>query len=240
VIEARTLGLDHPRVLGAFVTALSAGVAFVWVESNTRAPMLPLSVFRTPNFTPAVLYGITVNLTYYGTVFLLSLYLQRVRGYSALESGLAYLPLTATFFGINLLSGWLVARIGSRWPMVVGALVDAVGFALLWRLDASSSYAEMLPAFTLIPLGMGLGVPAMTTAVLSSADSQTAGTSAGVLNAARQAAGAIGVATFGALVGDDSAHFVAGMRSAATIAMALLVVAALVAHRGVRGGGRAR
>jgi DHA2 family methylenomycin A resistance protein-like MFS transporter len=195
--------------------------------------MLPLKFFRAPGFSVAVVYGVIVNLTYYGIVFLLSLYLQRVHGYSALRTGLAYLPLTATFFGINVLSGWLVGRIGARWPMVLGALIDAVGFLLFLPLDAHSAYLLMLPAFALLPCGMGLGVPAMTTTVLSAVDKQASGTASGVLNAARQAAGAIGVALFGSLAGDNNAQVVSGLHSSAWIALGLLLLAAALAFRGI-------
>ena len=123
--------------------------------------MLPLNFFSKPGFSPAVGYGVMVNLTYYGIVFVLSLYLQRVQGYSALRTGLAYLPLTATFFGVNVLSGWLIGVIGARPLMVIGALIDAGGFALLLLLDAQSSYWLMLPAFALLS-----GKPAATETIL--------------------------------------------------------------------------
>jgi DHA2 family methylenomycin A resistance protein-like MFS transporter len=148
-----------------------------------------------------------------------------VHGYSALETGLAYLPLTATFFLINILSGWLVGRIGPRKPMWIGALIDACGFALLLPLTAASTYWRMAPAFALIPAGMGLGVPAMTTTVLASVEKSASGVAAGVLNACRQAAGVIGVALFGALAGDGRDHVVAGMRIAAGASLGLLLMA---------------
>lgn len=233
VIEAKPLGWTHPLVVAcAALTAVTAPL-FVWVERRCRAPMLPLRFFKAPGFSVAVAYGMIVNLTYYGMVFLLSLYLQRVHGYSALRTGLAYLPLTATFFGVNVFSGWLVGRIGARWPMVLGALIDAAGFALLLALDANSPYLLMLPAFALLPAGMGLGVPAMTTSVLSAVEKHAAGTASGVLNAARQAAGAIGVALFGALAGDSHARIVHGLHRSAWIAIGLLLLAALLAMRGM-------
>jgi len=154
-----------------------------------------------------------------------------VHGYGPLQTGMAYLPLTASFFGVNIFSGWLVGRIGPRWPMTFGALLDALGFALLLRLDHESSYGQMLPAFALIPAGMGLGVPAMTISVLHSVDNRWAGTAAAVLNAARQAAGAIGVAAFGALASGDDARVVSGLHGAALLSIALLLLAALTSFR---------
>ncbi|GLQ88413.1 MFS transporter [Dyella flagellata] len=233
VIEAKPLGWTHPLVLACVGMALLAAPLFVYVESRCTVPMLPLKFFRAPGFSVAVAYGVIVNLSYYGIVFLLSLYLQQVHGYSALRTGLAYLPLTATFFGVNVFSGWLVGRSGARLPMVLGALIDGAGFALLLLLDAGSPYLLMLPAFALLPCGMGLGVPAMTTTVLGAVDKRVSGTASGVLNAARQAAGAIGVALFGSLAGSSNDMIVRGLHRSAWIALVMLLMAAALAFRGI-------
>jgi MFS transporter, DHA2 family, methylenomycin A resistance protein len=231
VIEAHPLGWMHPLVLGCVVTVLLAAPLFVLVEARSPAPMMPLHFFKAPGFSAAVMYGVVMNFTYYGIVFLLSLYLQRVHGYSALRTGLAYLPLTATFFGVNVFSGWLVGKVGARLPMVLGALIDATGFGLFLLLGASSPYLLMLPAFALLPGGMGLGVPAMTTTVLSAVEKEASGTASGVLNSARQAAGAMGVALFGSLTGDSNDLVVRGLHLSSLISVALLLlVAAIVFH----------
>ena len=237
VIEARG-DPGRPLVLAGLVVAAACAFAFVRVEARARTPMLPLALFRQPGFSAAIVYGIAVNLTYYGMVFVLTLYLQRIMGYTALQTGLAYLPLTATFFAINIASGALVTRFGFRGPMVVGALVDACGFALLSTLGPSSSYLWMLPAFALLPLGMGTGVPAMTTCVLSSVDASMAGVASAALNAARQAGGAIGVALFGTLAGDGVDHVVEGLHRSAYVSIALLVGAALLAYVALRAAQR--
>ena len=231
VIEAHPLGWTHPLVLACIATVLITAPLFVWVESRSPAPMLPLRFFRAPGFSAAVVYGIVMNLTYYGIVFLLSLYLQRVHGYSALRTGLAYLPLTATFFGVNVFSGWLVGRTGARLPMVLGALIDCTGFALFLLLGADSPYLLMLPAFALLPAGMGLGAPAMTTTVLSCVEKEASGTASGVLNSARQAAGAMGVALFGSLAGDSNDGIVTGLHLSSWISVVLLLAVAVLAFR---------
>jgi DHA2 family methylenomycin A resistance protein-like MFS transporter len=174
-------------------------------------------------------YGAIVNFTYYGIVFILSLYLQRVLDYDPVKAGLAFLPLTATFFVANLISGWWVGRAGSRAPMIIGASIDALGFALLAAVaDSTASYWKLAIAFVLIPLGMGLGVPAMTSAVLAGSSKERAGTASAVLNSARQAAGAMGVALFGAFAGNAPDHIVAGLRISALLAIAMLLGAMLL------------
>lgn len=231
VIELRPLGLDHPLVLGGFAVALVAGIAFVRCEARSPAPMLPLRLFHLPSFSPAVGFGVLANLTYYGIVFVLSLYLQRVLGYSAFTAGLAYLPLTATFIVSNIVSGWVTGHAGTRRPMIAGALVGAAGFALLLGLGAGTPYWRMLPGFALIPLGMGLAVPAMTTTILSAVDKTASGVAAAVLNAARQAGGAMGIALFGAFVGNG--HFVAGLHAAVLTAVAAMLTATGLAAWGI-------
>ncbi|WP_423394911.1 MFS transporter [Burkholderia sp. LMG 21824] len=240
VIEWRPLGLTHPVVAGGFALAALAALAFVAAETRTATPMLPLSLFRHRTFSAAVLFGICVNLTYYGTVFVLALYLQRARGESALQAGLAFLPLTGGFLLSNLASGRVVARHGPRAPMLAGALVAALGYGSLHFIDASTPLAVLLVPFLLIPTGMGFAVPAMTTAVLASVAPERAGIASAVLNTARQAGGAMGVAAFGALAGGGGARQVVdGLRIETAVSVALLVTAALLAtlvrpdaHRG--------
>jgi DHA2 family methylenomycin A resistance protein-like MFS transporter len=229
VIEGKAAGDAKWLIAALGVVGGIAAVAFVLAERRQESPMLPLSLFRDPSFSAAVIYGVAVNLTYYGMIFVLTLYLQHVLGYGAMRAGLAYLPLTATFFLVNLFSGWLVGRIGSRVPMTLGALVDALGFALLLMATADSRYLILLPAFALIPGGMGVGVPAMTTAVLASVDRAQSGLASAALNAARQAGGAIGVALFGSLAGDRPGQIVGGLHLSAMIAVVLLLLTALLA-----------
>jgi DHA2 family methylenomycin A resistance protein-like MFS transporter len=229
VIEARPRGLGSPVVIGAGLLFVVAAAGFVAVERRTRAPMLPLHFFRKAGFDAALGFGVAVNLSYYGVLFVLALYLQGAHGWSPLRSGLAILPLTLTFIVSNLLSGWLIGRFGSKLPMMIGGVVGALGYALLLTLDAKSPFLRMLPVFLLIPTGMGLGVPAMTTAILASVDHAWSGTASAVLNAARQTAGAIGVALFGALASGGGA--VRGLHASAVISAALLLMGAGLAWR---------
>ncbi|HEY4352783.1 MAG TPA: MFS transporter [Paraburkholderia sp.] len=233
VIEWRPLGLAHPLVAGGLGLALAATFAFIATERRIARPMLPLSLFGKRTFSAAVLFGICVNLTYYGVVFVLSLFLQRVRGDTPLQAGLAFLPLTGGFLVSNVMSGWVVGKFGARVPMLVGALIAALGYGLLHQVGAQSPLWALLVPFLLIPAGMGLAVPAMTTAVLASADAQRAGTASAVLNTARQAGGAVGVAAFGALAsGAQAVDIVNGLHMATAISTAILLLAAVLA-RGV-------
>ncbi|MES2148919.1 MAG: MFS transporter [Pseudomonadota bacterium] len=240
VIEAPSLGWTSHAILGAMVCALAAGAAFLVVERRTPSPMLPLWLFHNASFSAAVAFGVLVNFAYYGVIFTLSFYLQRARGFSAVETGLAFLPLTATFLFSNIASGWMSARTGLRAPMILGGLIGATGYILLGVLGVSRSaeFLDMLPGLALIPAGMGLAVPAMTTSILSSVATRQAGIASAVLNTARQVGGAMGVAVFGALVAaGGSEQIITGLRMAMAISALMLVSAAALAHRyGTRPG----
>lgn len=238
VIEARPLGLRHPLVLGAALLFVIAGWAFIAVERRTKQPMLPLRFFANAGFTAAIAFGVAVNLAYYGVLFVLALYLQDTHGFTPLQAGLALLPLTATFILSNLLSGPMIARFGSRLPMILGGLIGGAGYLLLLLLGEQTSFIAMLPVFLLIPSGMGVGVPAMTTAILASVDKTFAGTASAVLNAARQAAAAMGVALFGALASDG--QIVPGLHEAALLSSALLFGGAGLASLFIAPGDRAQ
>jgi len=231
VIEARPLGIFHPLVMAGAIVAVLAGALFVRVEQRSKTPMLPPGFFAQPNVTPATVFGMMANLTYYGTIFVLSLYLQQVKHWTAAQTGLAYLPLTGGFILSNMLSGPLVGSFGFRPPMIAGGLIGTMGFLLLSRLDGHSGYWAMLLPFLLIPGGMGLGVPAMTTAILAGVERRSSGIASAVLNTARQAAGAIGVALFGALAANG--QIVPGLHLSALISAGCVLCGAVVVFFGM-------
>lgn len=234
VIEANALGLGSPLLQGALLAALAAGALFIRRQRRAAAPMLPLGLFAARAFSGAVLFGVLVNFAYYGVIFVFSIYLQQLRGYPALQAGLIFLPLTGTFIFSNIASGWLQARRGVRLPMIVGGLMSAAGYALLgiFGISSEADFLDMLPGLLLIPGGMGLAVPAMTTSILAAVERSQAGTASAVLNTARQAGGAMGVALFGALfAAPGAAAALHGTRLALGVSSALLLLAAMLAWR---------
>ncbi len=200
-------------------------VAFVWVERRAKHPAMPLAAFRKRPAWTAVVVGSALNFTYYGLIFVLGLYMLRALHWGPAKAGIAFLPLTATFVLSNLVSGGLVARLGARTVTAGGVLIAACGYALTARLGAGSGMLAMLPGFALIPGGMGLAIPALTSGLLASVDRHDAGAASGTLNACRQVGGAAGVAIFGALAGTD---VVSGLRLSGISAAVILAGAAVV------------
>jgi DHA2 family methylenomycin A resistance protein-like MFS transporter len=231
VIEGGHRGWGDPRVLGVLLGGVVAAAAFLAVEARSPHPAVPLGVFQKRMVWSALVVGVAVNFTYYGVIFVLGLFLQRSAGYSVVQTGLAFLPLTATFIASNLVSSRLAHRFGPARTMAGGVVVAAVGYALTSRLTPHTPFWMMIPGFMLIPGGMGTAVPAMTSALLASVDRHWSGTASGVLNACRQAAGAIGVAVMGALAAGGPSGIAAGLRTSGVIAAAVLVGAAWVAGR---------
>ncbi|WP_228893799.1 MFS transporter [Pseudoduganella aquatica] len=241
VIEVHALGWTHAVVQGGLALAAAAFAVFLLVEERSKAPMLPLALFRSAGFSGAVAFGVLVNFAYYGVIFVLSFYLQSVRGYTALAAGVMFLPLTGTFIFSNIASGRVSARTGLRTPMIVGGLIGAGGYALLGLFGISdhAGFWAMLPGLALIPAGMGLAVPAMTTSILSSVGTGQAGTASAVLNTARQVGGALGVAVYGSMVASVyPGAAMSGLRIALAISAVLLLAAAGIAWQCVGRAGR--
>lgn len=226
-------GPQDPTALVLLALGVAAGLGFVIVERRAVAPILPLRLFRDRRFSAANMVGFLNNAAYTGIIFIIAIYLQNAVGYSSAQAGLAFLPLTVTLIVANLIAGWLIVRCGARLPMMLGGLIGAVGYLLLASLDENSSFPVMLPGFLLIPLGLGLTVPAITTAVLSSVESHHSGIASASLNTARQIGSAVGVAGFGAFAATDSvpgiveALWFAGLASAALLAAAFAAAIAI-------------
>jgi DHA2 family methylenomycin A resistance protein-like MFS transporter len=175
--------------------------------------------------------GFLVSLTMFGLVFLLSLYFQRVLSYSPSQAGLAFVPFALMVTVANLVGGRIAARAGARRVLVLGLLVAAVGYVLLRGIDENTSYGSMLPAQLMIRAGIGIAVPALTTALLASVDRTHSGIASGVLNGFREAGGALGVSLFGAFMVEGA---VAGIQLAINVSALLLVGAAGLAIAGIR------
>lgn len=140
VIEWSKLGITHPLIYGSFLLGGISFIIFLIIENKVSSPMLPLTLFHSPAFNVLLLLGAVLNGFYYGTVFILSLYLQNILQYPPLTAGLAFLPLTAGFIISNLLSGNIINRYGIRTPILVGLSIFALGFAGLFVSGMHTSF----------------------------------------------------------------------------------------------------
>lgn len=222
-IEGGRLGFDHPLVLAAMAMFILASGSFVAIEAKGSAPMLPLSFFGNANFSAALLVGLVINIAYYGLIFLFSLMFQRAKGYSPLQAGAAFVPMTAGVLATNLLAGRITARHGTRPPMIGGLVIFLLGCLCLLTITPQTPFTHMWGQLVLMGAGVGLVVPPMTSAVLGAVERHQSGIASGALNATRQAGSVIGVALFGALVAGNG-DFTSGTRIALRLSAGLLLI----------------
>ncbi len=156
LIEANTYGWDSARILGAFAVAGGSLLAFVLLERYQRAPMLPLELFRSGTYTGSNLVVLLVALAMFGVFFFLSLYMQNVLGYSAIQTGAAFLPMTILIILIAPIAGRASDRIGSRGLMTTGMILIATQLLYFSRLGIDATFWDLLPAFLVGGVGMSL------------------------------------------------------------------------------------
>lgn len=241
LIEAPEPSSSRATIAAAAAIGIAALAAFVVVERRGSHPMLPLDIFSSRQFTAANLVTLVVYAALGGVFFLLVVQLQQVVGYSAMQAGVATLPVTVLMLVLSARAGQLAARIGPRLPIALGPLVIAGGLALMTRIDASASYpTEVLPAVIVFGLGLSLTVAPLTATVLAAADSRHAGVASGVNNAIARVAGLLAVSALpivAGLSGDDyrrPAAFSAGFARAMLYAAGLTALGGAIAWMTIR------
>jgi DHA2 family methylenomycin A resistance protein-like MFS transporter len=233
MIEGGAIGWSNPLVIAGFAVFIIAGAVFLVTEARRPGPMLPLSFFRNRTFTAASLVGLLINVAFYGLIFDFSLYFQQIRKFTALMTGLAFVPMTAVVVAANILAGRAASWLGASSPMIVGQGVFAVGCSFLLAINENSPYSSLWWQMVLIGAGIGLTVPPMTSALLATVDRTQSGVASGVLNTTRQIGSVIGVALFGSLISSRE-HFVAGVRLGLGASIVVLLIGAVAAFVAVR------
>jgi EmrB/QacA subfamily drug resistance transporter len=239
LIEANDYGWTSPTILSLFAVTGVSLVAFVLLELHQRAPMLDLSLFRNGTFAGANLVALLIFLAMFGVFFFVSLYVQGILGYSAVQAGAIFLPMTVLIMFVAPVAGKLSDRLGSRWLIVAGMLFLVTHLLLLSNLDVDSTFWNILPALILGGFGMGLTMTPATAAAIGSVPIAKAGIGSGVLNTFRQVGGALGIAVMGAIVASQihvapgapafREQFMDGFSTALRVAAGIALVGALAA-----------
>ena len=242
--SARTLGL------GAVAIALLAG--FVVRQALARTPLMPLRILRSRNVSGANLVQVLMVAGLFGMFFLGVLYMQRVLGYDAIETGLAFLPVALLIGALSLfVTPRLTLRFGERPVLMVGLTLAIAGLALFARVPEQASYAvDILPSMLALGGGAGLAFPALMNLAMSGATPADAGLVSGLVNTSLQVGGALGLAVLATLStsrtqdllaeGESTASALTGGYALAFVVAASLVgVALLIAATVIRGRARA-
>ena len=200
-LESSRVGLGDPLVSGSLVVGVAALVAFFVVEGRVREPMMPLGLFRSRNFAGANVFTLLLYFALGGTLFFLPFNLVQVQGYSVTVAGAAVVPVVVLIFVLSRYTGSLTDRFGARFPLVLGALIAAAGFALFAVPGIGGSYwTTFFPATVVLGVGLSVLVPAVTTAALNSVEVRHSGLASAINNAFAQVAGLLAIAAFGVLM----------------------------------------
>jgi EmrB/QacA subfamily drug resistance transporter len=200
LIEANNYGWTSARILGLFVGAVLLLAVFVVLESRQRLPMLDLALFRNPTFSGANLAMLLVTLAMFGIFFYNSLFIQNVLGYSAIQTGAIFLPMTVLIILIAPRAGKLTDAIGARWLMGGGLALVAASLVIFAQLDRGSDFWNIFPGLIMGGVGMALTMTPATAAAMGSVPVDKAGVGSAVLNCSRQVGGSLGIALMGAIV----------------------------------------
>src|SRR5215203_2784488 len=241
VEPAAKLGWGAGRTLELGAATFGLLVAFLVREATAKNPLIPLRIFRSRNVSGAnVIQALTVA-GMFGMFFLGALYLQRVLGYDALETGLAFQPATIVMGALSLrYSERLIMRFGARTTLLPGLVLIGAGLALFAQAPVDGSYVRhVLPVMIVLGFGAGVSFPALMTLAMSGATQSDAGLASGLVNTTAQVGGALGLAVLATLSATRSENLIDGGEATASSALtsgyhlafligAGLVVAALV------------
>jgi MFS transporter, DHA2 family, methylenomycin A resistance protein len=223
-VAAGADGLTAPRVLTAFAVAVVALAAFLAAQARGAHPMVPLELFRSRTVSVAVAVGFAFIVGYYGLPFVMSLYLQQLRGLSSLATGVAFLPMMLVGAVVTPFSARLAERLGARQLIGGGLALMTAGLAALAVVRAAPVWV-LAGLMVLVGLAGPLVSPPVTAVLLNSVPGHRAGVASGVFNTSRQVGGALAVAVFGALLAQPAA-FTHGLRTSLLLAAGVALAAA--------------
>ena len=201
IVRASDYGWASAHTLGVGAAALALLVAFVVRQSRTPNPLVPLRIFRSRVVSGANLVQALMVAGLFGMFFLGSLYLQRVLGYSAIEIGLAFLPVALLIGTLSLgLSARLNGRFGAKATLLPALALIIAGLAIFARAPEGAGYAmDILPVMVLLGIGAGLAFPSLMTLAMSGATRSDSGLASGLVNTTQQVGGAVGLAVLATL-----------------------------------------
>ena len=199
IIEGPVKGWTSTEVMGAAAVAVISLLGFVRWELRAEHPMLPMNYFRNRGFSVGSGVITFAFFVMFGFFFLITQFLQFVRGYSPLDAGVATLPLAFTLVAVSPRSAVLSAKIGAPTVMAGGFAFVTAGFVVMSTVDTSSSYLLIAGALVLLGIGMGVTVAPATGSIMSAVPMNKAGVGSAVNDTTREVGGALGIAVLGSI-----------------------------------------
>ncbi|WFB09762.1 MFS transporter [Streptomyces sp. LX-29] len=200
IIKAPTWGWGDTRTLGFLTLAAVAFLLFVFWETRTREPLIPLAMFRSVALSAGTVLMMLMAFGFMGGLFFVTFYLQNVHGMSPVDAGLHLLPLTATMIVSAPVAGAVITKVGPRLPMVIAMLITAVALYGLSELDTGTSTEMMSLWFALLGVGLGPVMVGATEVIVGNAPLELSGVAGGLQQSAMQVGGSLGTAVLGAVM----------------------------------------
>jgi EmrB/QacA subfamily drug resistance transporter len=227
LVYAMTRATQHgwgtPETIGLLAVSAALIVSFVVIELRSKAPLLPLGIFRLRTLTASNVSGLLLGGAVFSQFFLLTLYMQQVLHYSAIQTGVAYVALTLTVILFSAISQALTTRFGVRRVLPVGMALSAVGLVLYSRLPVDGHYFwDLFPAFLISGVGLALAFVPMSIGALTGVRENEAGIASGLINTSQQIGGAIGVAAATTIATTFTTHYVDAHAGAGALSGAAL------------------
>jgi EmrB/QacA subfamily drug resistance transporter len=245
LIETNDHAWTSTVVLSMFAVAALFLALFVLLEKHQRIPMLDLSLFRNRTFAGANTAMLLVGLAMFGIFFFNSLFVQNILGFSAIQTGATFLPMTVLIILVAPLAGRVSDKVGPRWLMGAGMVLLSIALLLFGRLQADSTFWAILPGLLVGGFGMAITMAPTTSAAMGSVPVDKAGVGSAVINSMRQIGGSVGIAVMGALVATQltaaspadpryAQQFVDGYHLAVHVGAALVLFGAVVSVLTIR------
>jgi EmrB/QacA subfamily drug resistance transporter len=211
IVDAPKYGWGSLHTLGIGAIALALLAAFIGVESRSKHPLMPFSIFRLRTLRGANVVGLLIGMSLFSMFFFISLYLQQVLGFSALKTGLSYLPLAFAIIFAAGAASQLVTRLGYKVPLTAGMVM--IAGALVWfsQVSAGGSYvSDVLFPSIIVGVGLGFAFVPVTIAAVAGTRPDEAGLASGLINTSQQVGGALGLAILAALANSRTADVITG------------------------------
>ncbi|MGA9224621.1 MAG: MFS transporter, partial [Pseudomonas graminis] len=219
------------ETFSAMGLAVVCAIAFVMIERRIKHPLLPKRLASNRVLATTALAGAAINLTFYGTVFVFSIYFQSFLHYDAFRTGIAFIPLTAVLTVSTMISSRIAKRVSATRIITAGFLIQVLGFLALSRVTPDSSLLYLNIALMVVGIGSAASVPSITNSMLSAVSRDDAGMASGLMASARQLGGVIGVAVLGAMItSTEPAAFSYGLSRAMIVCALALLFCLAVSH----------
>jgi len=210
LVDAAASGWTSGATIARLGGAAALIAVFVVLELRTRKPLVPFSIFSLRTLRGANVVGLLIGMSLFSMFFLITLYLQQVLGMSALETGLAYLPLSAFIIVSAGVGSQLVTRLGFKPVLTAGLLFIAAGLAWFTQIDVNGSWsADMLGPSLLAAIGLGFSFVTSTIAAMTGTSHDQAGLASGLINTSQQVGGALGLAILASIANSTTSDLLA-------------------------------